>query len=120
MLVYVADYKVYAGKVTITELNREYVVVDVPAVEDFYLVEGYLDLSNMDSDDSVEVKEYISVDGENLKPYSISRHKDVQEIPIIRFHTKTMRYQYRITINQLSGIGKTYPYWIIVEIMEKK
>ena len=45
----------YSGTVTPSALNTETIVVDIPVQADDYMVEGYLDLSQLQSGDTVVV-----------------------------------------------------------------
>jgi hypothetical protein len=84
---------------------------------DDYLVEGYLDLSAMQTGDIVIVKEWISVGPTNLlKIFAISTRQDAQtgadstHTPIFRFHTKTLgnNQVYQVTAQQTNGTLRTF------------
>ena len=109
----------YAGTVTPGDLNVETVIVEIPPQADDYLIEGYIDLSNMRAGDIVVVKEYIAVDGENYRLFAQATYSGVQPEPIIRFHTKTLLHdmKYKVTITQTTGTPKSFPYKFILEIM---
>ena len=83
-----------------------------------YIVEGYVDLSAMQSGDSVTITEYIAVDESNLRVYKKNVFGGVQAEPILRFHSKTLPAAvfYRATINQTTGTGRSYPMAFIQEI----
>jgi hypothetical protein len=119
MPVIVARKVRYAGTVTPPGLNVETVVVDIPPQEDDYLVEGYLDLGALASGDSVEVREYVAVDGSSYRLFlRVAVSGPVPE-PVLRFHTKTLLYgmAYRVTVVQTAGTPRGFPYGFIVEIL---
>ena len=109
----------YIGTVTPADLNVETVIVDISDQPDDYLIEGYIDLSNMQSGDTVVVKEYIAVEGDNYKLFTQVTYSGIQQEPIIRFHTKTLLHdmKYKVTVTQTAGTLKSFPYRFILEIM---
>jgi len=119
MPVIVASKTRYAGTVSPTGLNVETVVVDITAQSDDYLVEGYVDLSQLASGDSVVVKEYIAVDGVNYQLFCQATYTGPVLEPVVRFHTKTLLYnmKYKVTITQTSGTLKSFPYGFILEVL---
>lgn len=107
------------GTVTPSDLNVETTVFEITAQGDDYLVEGYIDLSALQSGDQVVIKEYIAVDGTNYRLFSqVTLDGPVSE-PIIRFHTKmfvsTMKY--KVTITQTQGTVRSFPYGYILEVL---
>ena len=119
MPVIVASKTRYSGTVTPTDLNVETTVVEIPAQSDDYIIEGYLDLSQLAEGDEVVVKEYIAVDGANYRLFTQVAYSGVQSEPVIRFHTKTLLYNmgYKVTITQTSGTLRSFPYGFILELM---
>ncbi len=119
MPVIIASKTRYSGTVTPTALNTETVVVDIGAQSDDYIVEGYIDLSALAPGDAVVVREYIAVDGVNLRLFTQVTYSGSVSEPVIRFHTKTLLYNmlYRVTITQISGTLKSFPYGFVVEVM---
>ena len=129
----------YEGAITISELNKEYTVVDLGPNIDDYIVEGYLDLSELKEGDVVRVCEYIGLGaityvspyygygygGEETtwvgepKPLACVDYRGPLKDPIIRFHAKTLLrdMKYRITGMQIAGTPKTIFYGFIEEIM---
>ncbi|MEM0261492.1 MAG: hypothetical protein QW733_02070 [Desulfurococcaceae archaeon] len=109
----------YSGTVTPSALNTETIVVDIPVQADDYMVEGYLDLSQLQSGDTVVVTEYISVDGVNYQRFAQVTYSNAQSEPIIRFHSKTLlsNMLYRVTIKQSAGTLRSFPYGFIVLVM---
>jgi hypothetical protein len=109
----------HAGTVTLQALNAETAVVDVPAQPDDYIVEGYVDASALEPGDSITIREYIAVDGKNLRAFNTVVLDGPTPEPVIRFHTKTLlsHMSYRIAITQTAGTPKGFPYAFIVELM---
>ena len=119
MPVVVASKTRYAGTVSPAELNVETVVVDISAQPDDYLVEGYVDLSQLASGDAVVLREYIAVDGVNYQLFCQVAYTGPVPEPIVRFHTKTLHYnmKYKVTITQTSGTLRSFPYGFILEVL---
>jgi hypothetical protein len=65
MPVVIADKKKLSGTVTPGALNQETAVVEVGPASDDWMVEGYIDLSALQSGDAVQVNEYVALDGGN-------------------------------------------------------
>jgi hypothetical protein len=109
----------YTGKITIPSLNTETTVLEVTGQTDDYIVEGYIDLSQLQSGDTLTVTEYIAIDGVNYQQFLSSQFSGPVSMPIIRFHAKTIQknMKYKVTINQSSGTPRTIPYGFIVEVM---
>jgi len=109
----------YSGVITPPDINTETTVVEIQSQADDYLIEGYIDLGNMQSGDVVVVKEYIAVDGDNYRLFAQVTYSDVQSEPVIRFHTKTLLYdmKYKVTITQTAGTLRSFPYRFILELM---
>lgn len=120
MTVIVQSKTRYQGIVSLSSLNTETPVVNITAQSDDYMVEGYLDLSALQTGDGLIVKEYISVDGQNYWTFLTVTYSGPVSDPIIRFHTKTLLYNmlYKVTINQTSGSAtRSFPYGFIQELL---
>ena len=117
--VVVASKTRYYGTVTPPGLNVETTVVDVGAQSDDYIVEGYIDLSRLDKGDEVIVREYTAVDGVNLHKFLEVGFVGPVNEPIVRFHAKTFLSftLYRVTITQVSGTPRSFPYAFILEVL---
>lgn len=99
------------------ELSVETDVVSIPAGDHPFMVEGYIDLSNMEDGDTVTIKEYISADESTWSLYASQTFSGQQAEPLLRFHMKTVP-MYRVTITQTSGTAKQFKYWFIKEELE--
>ena len=99
MPVRIASRTIYSGSVSPSALNTETVVVNIPG-------------------DTVVIKEYMAVDGVNLRLYAQVTYNGPVSEPVIRFHTKTFKNEYKVTITQTAGVLRSFPYWFIVEVAE--
>jgi len=111
-----SDYK---GTITIPSLNTETTVIEVTGQTDDFIVEGYLDLSQLQNGDTLTVTEYIAIDGVNYQQFLTSQFSGPVSMPIIRFHAKTIQktMKYKVTVNQTSGTVRNIPYGFIVEVL---
>jgi len=119
MPVVVKDKYRALGTASPTALTEEVTVVSVQPQADEYLVEGYIDLGNMQTGDKVIITEYIAVDGANLRKFNSVIFSDKQDHPIIRMHTKTLdrTFAYKVTLTQTEGVLRSYPYAFIIEVL---
>jgi hypothetical protein len=119
MPVIIASKTEYTGSVSPSALNTETTVVEFTAQNDTYIVEGWIDLGNLASGDSVTIKEYIAVDGTNYRTYATVPYSGVVSDPIIRFHSKQLckSMKYKVTITQTAGTLRSFPYGFILEVM---
>lgn len=119
MPVVIASKTAYSGTVTPSNLNIETTVVEIPGEADDYIVEGYIDLSQLVTGDEVVVREYIAVDGVNYQKFLEVTFSGVQVEPVVRFHAKTLlsSMKYKVTITQTTGTIRSFPYGFIKEVM---
>jgi hypothetical protein len=119
MPVVIATKSRYSGTVTPPDLNVETTVIEVAGADDDYIVEGWLDLGNLASGDSVVIREYVAIDGVNYRLFTEVRIDGPVREPAIRFHTKQLSrdMMYKVTITQVSGTPRSFPYKFIVEVM---
>jgi len=118
MVVRIASRTIYAGTITPTALNTETDIVNIANQAEAYLIEGWLDVAELVSGDKLEVNEYACVDG--LATYLFDKiilDGPVNK-PIIRFHMKTLKNAYKVTINQKTGTLRGIDYWFIMEQLE--
>jgi len=113
-----SKYRFY-GTVTPPDLNVEATVVEIGAQSDDYIVEGYIDLSQLQSGDTVVVREYVAVDGVSLRKFLEVEFSGPVSEPVIRFHAKTLLYNmlYRVTVTQVSGTVRSFPYGFVLEVL---
>jgi hypothetical protein len=119
MPVVISNKSRYAGIAQLSQLNQETTVVELGPFSDDWMVEGYIDLSGLQSGDTVKVKEYVALDGANyILLYSATVTGPATE-PAVRFHTKTLlsTMKYKVTVTQTSGTARNTPYYFLVEVM---
>jgi len=119
MVVVIASKRKHQGYVTPSYLGQDVVIFEVVSEIDDYLVEGYLDLRELQDTDKVVVCEEIAVDGVNYSAYACLEFAGKQDNPVVRFHTKTLlsTMKYRVRLYQPEGYLRTFYYGFIVEVM---
>jgi hypothetical protein len=117
--VVIASKAKYAGIATVSQLNLETVVVELGPFSDDWMVEGYIDLSGLQSGDAMVVNEYVALDGANYRLLYSATVTGTAAEPAVRFHTKTLlsSMKYKVTVKQTAGTPKNVPYYFIVEVM---
>jgi hypothetical protein len=120
MPVRIREKKRFKGTATPTELNSETTVIDLPNQADDFILEGQISLQNMQSGDTVILKFYIAVDGENQVLSDNVMFTGAQAIPVVRIPSTTLAYDSKpkITLTQTTGVPRSYPYSIIIQVME--
>jgi len=120
MGVRIASKEDIIGTHTPSTLNTEETVIEIQGETDDYIIEGYIDLGNLNDGDEVIITEYISVDGENYRVYERQVFSNKQEKPVLRFHSKLFykSMKYKITINQTKGTIRSFPYAFIKQVLE--
>jgi hypothetical protein len=119
MPVVVASKSRYYGTVTPSALNTETTVIEIGAQSDDYIVEGYIDVSQLQTGDALEIREYIAVDGTNYKYFIRTTLNGPVSEPVIRLHAKTllMFMKYEVTVVQTSGTLRSFPYGFVLEVL---
>jgi len=115
MTVVIKSKDILAGTATPTALSEPALVVDIPDQPDEYIVEGYIDLSQMLTGDEVVIEEFLAVDGASQRLLTKMTFYNAQDEPIIRFHSKTIKRdaKYRVQLTQMKGTLRKYPYYFI-------
>jgi len=106
------------GEVTLTELDAE---VEVFSVSDdrVMVVTGYIDLSEMQTGDTVVLREYIAIEPYGIpKGFNTVSYSDVQADPIVCFPLKVIRGAYRLTIKQTAGAPRSFKYQFFKFVVE--
>jgi len=116
VVVIYASKERYQDIVSISDLNVETNVINFPEKSDDYVVEGFIDLSNMQSGDEVIIREYVAVDGANSKVFTYITLRNAQTEPILKFPPRRIPYNglYKVTITQTKGTVRSFPYCFIV------
>jgi len=114
--VYIKSKQDIRGTVTVPSLNTEAAVVEINPQENDYIIEGYIDLSSMQAGDTLEIREYIAVDGANYAVYAYGTFSGAQDQPVVRFTRKTLQaaMKYKVTVRQTAGTPRSFPYGFIV------
>jgi len=74
--------------------------------------EGWVDLANMASGDTVVVREYVRFrSGEPWRLYATTTYTGAQTEPAIHATRKLSEYGWRVTLQQTAGVMRTYDYW---------
>jgi len=95
---------------TLTADGSEQTVVEATGTLEFQL-DGYIDLSNMASGDTVVVREYMKIaSGGNYVKYAEETYSGAQSIPLLHIVTKPARYALKVTLQQTAGTNRDYPY----------
>jgi len=115
MTVVIKSKEILSGTATPTALGDPVAVVDIPNQPDEYIMEGYIDLSQMLTGDEVVIEEFIAVDGASQRLLTKFKLIDTQEEPIVRFHSKTIKRdgKYKVQLTQTKGTLRKYPYYFI-------
>jgi len=119
MPVVISSKSKYAGIAAVSQLNTETTVVELGPFSDDWMVEGYIDLSGLQSGDAMVVNEYVALDGANYRLlYSATVAGPAAE-PAVRFHTKTLHanMKYKVTVTQTAGTLRSINYYFITETM---
>jgi hypothetical protein len=112
----------FRGTVTPSQLNAETDIISLQTQPNDYIVEGFISLRNMESDDVVTIREYIAVDGVNSDLSDEVTISGVLHIPMVRVPAMTLPNdaKFKITITQTTGTTvKSFPYIFIVQILEE-
>ena len=119
MPVVIASKTEYTGTASPSALNTETTVIEVSAQSDTYIVEGWIDLSQLQSGDTVVIKIYVAVDGVNYYTYATAAYNGPLQDPIIRIHSMQLckNMKFKVTITQTAGTLRSFPYGFVVEVM---
>jgi len=104
---------------TLTDLNVETTIVEILPQNDSYIVEGWIDLSQLQLNDVVVIRIYIAVDGVNYQSYLTLQLAGPLQDPVYRIHAMTLcsTMRYKVTITQTAGTPRSFPYGFVVEVM---
>jgi len=75
------------------------------------VIQGYVDLQNMTAGDEVRVRVYVKIreDGE-YKVYADDTYSGVQPQPALYFVPKLSGYAFKVTLQQIAGVYKSFDY----------
>jgi len=96
------------GKGTLVADGTEQTVVEYVGTA---VIQGYIDLQNMEAGDEVRIKVYVKVreDGD-YKLYEESTYADVQPKPAICFVPRLSGFAFKTTLQQTAGVFKSFDY----------
>jgi hypothetical protein len=116
--VYIRSKQGIRGTATVPSLNAETTVVEVTAQSDDYIVEGYIDVSQLQTGDALEIREYVAVDGANYQLFLRTTLSGSVSEPVIHFRAKTLLFlmKYKVTVVQTAGTPRSFPYGFIVMV----
>jgi len=119
MPVFIARKIDMVGTIQIPRLEEEITLFEVGGFEDDFIVEAWLDLSELKEGDVLDLLEYVAMDGINYKLYMHRRYFGPLAEPIIRIHTKTYYkdMKMKISIIQTKGTPRKIDYVFIAEIL---
>jgi len=91
--------------------TEKVVVLDEISGNPQRFLEGYIDLTPLDSGDTIVVRQYmkISATGDYVK-YAEESYSGAQSLPLLYITTKPARYGIKITIQQTAGTNRTFTY----------
>jgi hypothetical protein len=117
--VVVAQKSDYSGTVTPSAIGTPATVIEIGAQSGDYIVEGYIDTSGLQAGDTLEIREWIAVDGVNYRLFLHPTVSGPPSEPVIRFHAKTLlsSMKYKVEVVQTSGTLRSFPYGFIVEVL---
>ena len=96
---------------TLTADGNEQEILALGAVDPPKVVDGIIDLANMQAGDTVVLKEYVrSENGGTWRLYSTGTYNNVQTEPGVYLERVSSRYGTRVTLQQTAGVNRTYPY----------
>jgi hypothetical protein len=98
---------------TVTMTGAENTVFEVTEER---VVEGYVDLTNMQAGDSISVKEYMRIaSGGAYVLYGSQPLNDAQTIALLWITPKPGAYGVKLTIQQTAGVNRTFAYAVFKE-----
>jgi len=119
MPVFIARKIDTVGTIQIPRLEEEIKLFEVGGFEDDFIVEAWLDLSELKEGDILDLLEYVAIDGINYKLYMHRRYLGPLIEPIVRIHTKTYYkdMKMKISVIQIKGTPRKIDYVFITEIL---
>jgi len=107
------------GTLTLSSLNTETTVFSYSGGQTTVIIEGWISLQNMQTGDITIVTVYITVDGTNYYVFLQRTFAGPVDMPILRIHTIQIPpgMGIKITINQITGTPRSYPYYFITQVL---
>jgi len=93
---------------TITADGTEQVVIEITELMN---IEGYIDLSNLASGDTVIIRIYVKVkDGGDYEKHAEETYSGAQTLPLLFIQPRPAKYGLKITLQQTAGTYRNYDY----------
>jgi len=107
------------GTLSLSSLNTETTVFSYSGGQTDAIIEGWISLQNMQSGDITIVTVYVTVDGTNYYVFLQRTFAGPVNSPILRIHTLQIppNMGIKVTINQISGTARSYPYYFITQVL---
>ena len=108
-----------SGTLSLSSLNSETTVFSLSGQQVDTIIEGWISMQNMQKGDITVVTVYITVDGTNYYPFLKHTIIGPADNPIVRIHTIQIppNMGIKVTINQLTGTPRSYPYYFIAQVL---
>lgn len=99
-------------------INTPWTVFSVAAQSYHYTIEGYIDLGQMQTGDTLSISESVELDGSNYRAYNTQTFYGAQSFTALRFHGKLFGASmlYEIVLTQTAGTGRKYPYFLMLQL----
>jgi len=121
MPVRIKQKHIYKGSVTPSALNTETNIIDLGDFSNDIIMEGHIDFGNLASGEKAVLKLYIAIDGTNRRQYGKVEVTGDDEDKIARIESMTLPNDAkpRVTITQLNGSLRAFPYYIVIYELEE-
>ena len=94
--------------------NAEVTILSQANIGSIYQMEGEISLHNLASGDAYEVREYKEIQAAlGTKQFDVQTYASKQTSPVTRFHSKTLRYDYAVTMKKTAGLNRYVFYWFL-------
>lgn len=91
--------------------SEQNLVLDEPTDNPPRFLEGYVDLTNMASGDTVVIRQYIKIkSGGSYVKYAEETYSGAQSLPMLFIVSKSGRYGIKITLQQTAGTYRSFDY----------
>jgi len=113
---YISDIIPYTGTIDLDAANVEYTVLELTNMDTYYMVTGYLDLSGMQRNNELYVREYIDLTQGTYKKYLSYRFRGEQIDPLVMITPKYLTDvdNYKLTLLLSGGQPISIPYKLLV------
>jgi len=117
---YISDIIENKGTATLTDIGVEVAIMELVNVGKYFMVSGYLDLSNMLETNEITMKELLDLESGVYKSYLTCKFKGIQPDPILmitpKYFTPFDKYKLSLILN--AGTGFSVPYKFLIFIYD--